>query len=105
MQWIQQIESEPSLLALGFSGFFEEQARRLGPLVPARVVSVERGEFILNTGNARKRAVLSGKLFDSFPAATAPCVGDFVLSLDTPRVISRGSSTSSNEPVCSSGSQ
>jgi ribosome biogenesis GTPase len=82
MQWIQQIDPEPGLLALGFSSFFEEQARRLGALVPARVVSVERGEFVLSTGSARKRAVLSGKLLDG-PAAS-PCVGDFVLSLDTP---------------------
>lgn len=84
MQWIQQSEPEPSLAALGFSSFFEEQARRLGPLVPARVVSVERGEFILNTGSARKRAVLSGKLLESLAQAAPPCVGDFVLSLDTP---------------------
>lgn len=82
MQWIQQIDPEPGLLALGFRSFFEEQARRLGALVPARVVSVERGEFVLSTGSARKRAVLSGKLLDG-PAAS-PCVGDFVLSLDTP---------------------
>ncbi len=81
MQCLQPIESEPSLSDLGFVSFFAEQARAFAGLVPARVVSVERGEFILHTGTARKRAVLSGKLLDSL--STPPCVGDFVLALDT----------------------
>ena len=81
MQCISQLDSEPSLSELGFVGFFAEQARRFTALVPARVVSVERGEFLIHTGTARKRAVLSGKLLDAL--SLPPCVGDFVLALDT----------------------
>ena len=84
---MQCFESGQIVPALGWTPFFHQQYLAfitsdpaLAPLVPERVVSVERGEFVLLGELGRRRAVLAGKLQER----DSPCVGDFVLALATP---------------------
>jgi ribosome biogenesis GTPase len=87
---LESIEARAALHALGWTPFFHQQylsavgAEAGGTtLAPARVVSVNRGEYVLLDASGRRRAVLSGKLEARLLDQGRPCVGDFVLALDT----------------------
>jgi len=83
----RMFENQPVLSSLGWTPFFHQQylatisgEPELSTLVPERVVSVERGEFVLLGEQGRRRAVLAARLLEG----ESPCVGDFVLALSTP---------------------
>jgi ribosome biogenesis GTPase / thiamine phosphate phosphatase len=70
-----------NLEALGWNGWFDEQARLLCDLTStvARVIAVDRGQLLLLNEMGAFRAKLSGKyMFESNASAEFPCVGDWV---------------------------
>ena len=67
--------------ALGWNEWFDEQARLSCDLTStaARVVAVDRGQFLLLNEMSTFRAKLSGKyMFESNASEELPCVGDWV---------------------------
>lgn len=71
----------PEVTALGFDEWFEDRAAAIlqtGHRV-ARVTAVDRGAFLVHTGNDEIYAELAGRLrFETDAASDVPCVGDWV---------------------------
>lgn len=70
-----------NLQAYGFSGYFEALSAAYPDLVPARVLSQEKGIYRVVSAHGEKSAAVSGKFrFEAETASDFPAVGDFVLT-------------------------